>query len=60
MIIEYLLAALSVIDMAAGGVSRRVPGKGTVFREVSSTKASREHGETWGEVWGEVLLRPEG
>lgn len=55
MIIEYLLAALSVIDVAAGGVSMRGPGKGTVVREACGTKASREHGE----AWTEVLIRPE-
>lgn len=39
----FLLAALSVIDMAAGSVSRKDPGKGTLVRDLRGTKVSREH-----------------
>lgn len=44
MIIEYVLVAFHV-----------ALGKGTVVRDVRSTKASREHGE----AGGGVLIRPE-
>lgn len=41
-----MLAALCVIDVAIGSVSRRDPGWTlTVVRDRRGTKANREHGE---------------
>lgn len=55
MTLEYWLAALCVIDVAVGSVSRRNPGKRTIVRDVRRYK--RQQRAWLGFRW--VPIRPE-